>query len=85
MGMFGAYCNYILYFDENKAAEFNIHLFPHTHKLVLLLASQPGKASRLLPCSCTQSDVGTGALPPATFLFQRVSKHHLLRQDIIWC
>lgn len=83
--MFGAYCNYILYFDENKAAEFNIHLSPHTHKLVLLLASQPSKASRLLPHSCTQSDVSTGALPPATFLFQPVSKHHLLGQNIIWC
>ena len=70
LGMFQAYCNYILYFEENKAAELSIHFLPHTHKLVLLSASQAGKASRPPPPhSCIQSDAAARASPPATFFF----------------
>lgn len=72
--MFSAYYNYILYFEENKAVQFNIHFFLHTHKWVLVLASQTGRVSRPLPlCSSIQSDVGTRALPLATFFFRESS------------
>lgn len=69
LGMFSAHYNYILYVEKKKAAEFNIHFFLHTQKLVLLLAPIPGRPEGVTTCH---------------FLFQLIFKHYLFRHDIIW-
>lgn len=73
----------ITYPEENKATEFNIHLFSHIHKLVLS-AFQKSKVSQPLPSHTSPLLMLHKTITTCHCLFLWVVPHYLLRHGIIW-
>lgn len=80
--MFSTYYNYILWVERNKSAEFNTHFFPHTHKLVLYIASEQATWTNL---SLRAPLWAPGHYHLPLPFFSESSSIIFLRHDIIWC